>query len=61
MLFEPDGRLFIMLVSNAVQWPMDVGTWERFACQVAGRTFTRQEWHDLLPNRPYRKVCPPAG
>jgi WD40 repeat protein/class 3 adenylate cyclase/tRNA A-37 threonylcarbamoyl transferase component Bud32/energy-coupling factor transporter ATP-binding protein EcfA2 len=60
-LFEPDGRLFIMALTNAIQWPMDVNTWERFACQVAGRTLKRQEWHDLLPNRPYRKVCPAAG
>jgi hypothetical protein len=37
---------------------MDTGTWERFACRVAGRDFTRAEWHDVLPNRAYRSVCP---
>ena len=29
-----------------------------FACQVAGRDLTRDEWQDVLPNRPYRRVCP---
>jgi hypothetical protein len=40
---------------------MDVGTWERFACQVAGRNLTRAEWRDLLPDRPYKLVCPQHG
>ena len=57
-LFEPDGRLLIVLLEQAVQWPVDVGTWERFACEVAGRALTRAEWHDLLPTRRYQKVCP---
>ena len=59
--FAPDGRLVIDLQANAIAWPMDVGTWERFACRVAGRDLTRTEWHDLLPNRPYEPVCPGNG
>ena len=58
--FEPNGRLLIGLLENAVEWPTDVRTWERFACLAAGRDLTRQEWKDLLPNRPYRQVCPHA-
>jgi len=57
-LFEPSGRLLISLFSDGVEWPMDVGTWERFACRVAGRDLTPTEWHDLVPDRPYRRVCP---
>jgi WD40 repeat protein len=57
-LFEPNGRLLIDLQSNAIQWPMDVNAWERFACQAAGRDLTRAEWHDVLPTRPYVRVCP---
>jgi WD40 repeat protein len=57
-LFEPNGRLLINLLSNGIQWPMDVASWERFACRVAGRPITHAEWHDLLPTRPYRPVCP---
>ena len=58
--FEPNGRLLIGLLENAVEWPTDVRTWERFACRAAGRDLTRQEWNDLVPNRPYRQVCPHA-
>jgi WD40 repeat protein len=57
-VFEPDGRLLIDYDADAEEWPIDVHAWERFACQVAGRDLTRAEWHDLLPTRPYMKVCP---
>ena len=60
-LFAPNGRLVIDLLSNAIEWPMDAPTWERFACRAAGRDLTRAEWHDLLPNRPYETVCPKNG
>lgn len=56
--FEPNGRLLIDYLSNAFEWPTDVRTWERFACQVAGRNLTQAEWHDVLPNRPYMRICP---
>jgi hypothetical protein len=55
---KPKGRLPINMLSNAIEWPMDTGTWERFACRVAGHGFTRAEWHDVLPNRTHRPVCP---
>jgi WD40 repeat protein len=57
-LFEHNGRLLIMRNSNAIEWPMNVNTWEQFACRVAGRNLTRAEWHYALPNRPYRPTCP---
>jgi WD40 repeat protein len=57
-LFEPNGRLLINLLSNGIEWPMDVHTWARFACQVAGRDLTPAEWHDVLPDRAYEPVCP---
>jgi len=44
-----------------VQWPIDVRTWERFACRVAGRQLTRAEWADALPDRPYERVCGTSG
>jgi WD40 repeat protein/class 3 adenylate cyclase/tRNA A-37 threonylcarbamoyl transferase component Bud32 len=55
--FEPDGQLLMPYVSNALQWPTDVRTWERFACRVVGRDITPAEWHSVLPNRPYEHVC----
>jgi WD40 repeat protein len=60
-IFEPSGRLLIGdAVESGVEWPIDVRTWERFACRTAGRGLTRQEWNDLVANRPYRQVCPYA-
>ena len=56
-VFEPNGKLLIQYNSDAAQWPMDVGSWERFACQVAGRDLTPAEWHAILPARPYTHVC----
>ena len=56
--FTPRGDLLIDYLADAAQWPTDPRTWERFACQVAGRDLTRAEWADLLPNRPYEHVCP---
>jgi class 3 adenylate cyclase/WD40 repeat protein len=58
MLFEPNGRLLIELPTSAIEWPMDVNTWEQFACRVAGRNLTRAEWHYALPARAYRPTCP---
>ena len=55
--FEPNGRLLITEFVTAIEWPLDRPTLQRHACQVAGRELTREEWNDLLPNRPYRKVC----
>jgi WD40 repeat protein len=57
-IFAPSGRLLIGgAVESAVEWPTDVETWEHFACLVAGRNLTHQEWNDLVPNRPYRQIC----
>ena len=56
-VFEPDGKLLIQYNSDAAEWPMDVGSWERFACHVAGRDLTPAEWHAILPARPYMHVC----
>jgi hypothetical protein len=56
--FAPSGDLVIDYGPFIPAWPMDLRAWERFACQVAGRDLTRAEWNDLLPNRPYERVCP---
>jgi WD40 repeat protein len=58
VFYEPNGRLMIELNSDASEWPTDARTWERFACRVAGRDLTRQEWHELLPGRVYQPICP---
>ena len=57
--FTPGGVLVIDNVTNTAQWPTDLASWKRYACQVAGRDLTRAEWEELLPERPYRSVCGP--
>ena len=55
--FTARGDVVIENVRNTSRWPMDPRAWARFACRVAGRDLTRDEWTDLLPGRPYRGVC----
>jgi WD40 repeat protein len=57
-LFSPNGDLLINYNGVAADWPTDLGSWERYACQVAGRDLTPAEWANVLPNRPYQHVCP---
>jgi dipeptidyl aminopeptidase/acylaminoacyl peptidase len=56
-VFEPNGKLLIEYLADAAQWPIDAASWERSACQVVGRDLTPAEWHDILPARPYTRVC----
>jgi WD40 repeat protein len=57
--FTSRGDVVIENVRNTSRWPIDPQSWARFACRVAGRDLTREEWRDLLPGRPYRRVCSP--
>ena len=45
-----DGRVYT--------WETDLDRALDFACQMAGRTLTRDEWAEFLPAQPYRDVCP---
>jgi WD40 repeat protein/DNA-binding SARP family transcriptional activator len=40
-------------------WDIQAESWARRACEVAGRTLTRAEWDDALPERPYAPACAP--
>ena len=55
--FDARGRLLITELGSAILWPLDLPALQRFACRVAGRSLTRDEWRDVLPTRPYRRVC----
>jgi WD40 repeat protein len=59
--FEPNGRLLITGAGGAAEWPVDVATLRRRACAIAGGDLTRDQWADILPTRPYRRVCGPPG
>lgn len=45
-----DGRVY--------RWDTDVDRAIDFACQMAGRDMTEEEWAEFLPAQPYREVCP---
>jgi WD40 repeat protein len=40
------------------RWETDLDRAIDFACQMAGRDLTEQEWEQFLPEQPYREVCP---
>jgi hypothetical protein len=40
-------------------WSIDPTVWARDACTIAGRTLTKAEWDQYLPNRPYAPACTP--
>jgi hypothetical protein len=38
-------------------WDVRPASWERRACEVAGRRLTRAEWKAALPGRDYAPAC----
>ena len=56
--FAPDGaHLFAIATGRAYRWDVRPASWARHACAVAGRTLTRSEWKDALPERDYDPAC----
>jgi DNA-binding SARP family transcriptional activator/WD40 repeat protein len=57
--FTPDGRSIVVVSDTGAGWVWDVdpSDWLARACQAAGRSLTRQEWQEFLPNRPYHATC----
>ena len=45
-----DGRVYT--------WETDLDRAIDFACQMAGRNLTEDEWAEFLPAQPYLDVCP---
>jgi DNA-binding SARP family transcriptional activator/WD40 repeat protein len=40
------------------RWETDLDRAIDFACQMAGRNLTDEEWDEFLPAQPYQSVCP---
>jgi WD40 repeat protein len=57
--FTPDGaHLFaIYAAGRGYRWDVRPSSWARYACAVAGRSLTRAEWADALPERSYSPAC----
>jgi WD40 repeat protein len=58
--FFPDGKQIAATFwdGKGMVWNVDPQAWAAQACRIAHRNLTRAEWHDFLPQRPYRAVCP---
>jgi WD40 repeat protein/DNA-binding SARP family transcriptional activator len=46
--------------TEGMRMALEPRLWRDLACGIAGRELTQREWEEVLPNRPYRKVCAPA-
>jgi WD40 repeat protein/class 3 adenylate cyclase len=57
--WNPSGTRYVEVDVEAKgsMWDMSVRDWEDRACQTAGRTLSRAEWKQYLPDRPYRPAC----
>ncbi|HTU98382.1 MAG TPA: BTAD domain-containing putative transcriptional regulator, partial [Solirubrobacteraceae bacterium] len=51
------GLLDVQDTGRGFVWPTALSDWERRACQVAGRNFTREEWVRLVAQPRYAPVC----
>jgi WD40 repeat protein len=56
--FDAKGDLVIEYTADMSVWPIDMRRWTQYACGVAGRDLSPAEWHDLMPDRASRHVCP---
>ena len=58
---SPDGsRLYVTYEhGQAFDWATDPAILAADACAIAGRTLTKAEWAQYLPNRPYAPACAP--
>jgi WD40 repeat protein len=56
----PDGQhaISVFFDGTGVVWNLDPAAWRAKACKIANRNLTPGEWHDLLPQRSHRSVCP---
>ena len=57
--FDPSGNHLIAVYDSgaAFVWDMDLDHWKQQACAVVGRSLTRKEWTELLPDRRYQPAC----
>ncbi|HCB06297.1 MAG TPA: hypothetical protein DEQ43_19020 [Nocardioides bacterium] len=58
--FEPDGRIVVARLNGSIYtWDVSAAAAVDYACRVAGRDLTRQEWSDAFGGDvPYRRTCP---
>jgi WD40 repeat protein len=57
--FIDHGNRLVTLSDNGQGhlWDVQARSWARRACQIAGRTLSRAEWNNVLPERTYAPAC----
>jgi WD40 repeat protein len=57
--FDPSGNQLVILYGDGtgLVWDVDPDHWKQRACSVAGRSLTREEWEELLPERSHQPAC----
>jgi hypothetical protein len=45
----------------AATWDTNPESWIAFACAIAGRNLTPEEWANAFGTGPYHHTCPPTG
>jgi WD40 repeat protein len=62
LAFAPEGQSLAQLSSDPTRiivWDTSTSSWERRACNLVRRNFTRGEWNLLVgPDKPYEPACP---
>ena len=59
VVFSPDGASLLSGSKDGALfiWDIDADSWQRRACQIAGRSLSKEEWLQFLASKPYRKTC----
>jgi hypothetical protein len=55
-----DGRTLVTFTegTGVREWSIAPERLLEHACAVAGRNLTQDEWNEVLPHRPYQRICP---
>ena len=58
--FLPDGHTLLISTTEGFvsTWDTRPESWVDFACAVAGRNLTKDEWGQAFGTRPYHETCP---
>jgi WD40 repeat protein len=55
--FGPDGKSLYVAGDRLAVWDVDPGRWMSTACDIVGRSLTKDEWDRFLPDHRYEPVC----